>query len=360
MDREYRGKVLTLRKGSAGVSTEALRLFRIVMSNHGYLNGLKGLRSVCRTGCISLCAGAIILLPASCQKGQKIHDSADVLLEFGDSALTATAVNARIPAGLSPEDSTALFQKIVETWVEDMLLTDMAAERIDNLDEIEEKVAAYRRQLIIARYLRIVRDNSRRKADSDAVRSYFDAHSADMKLETPVVKGIYVKVPSNSDRLDDIRKWVRTATDVAVDNLEKYGLGQALQYDYFKDKWIDWQTISEAIPYRFENPEAFLSTLVAPSSNEKEKEGHQPPQGPARGFFETEFGGAVYMLHISAWLPSGSEMPYEFAATRIAAMLEEQDATESQRRLVASLYQRAKRDKMLRIISYDPGLDKKK
>lgn len=346
-------RILSLRKRGCVESV-------IVMGSASLCNGVKYRR---HRGMLAGSAFAMAVITAasllgSCGEKKRNTDRADVLIEFGDSALTATEVLARIPSGLAPEDSAAMFQKIVQTWVEEMLLTDMAEERIDNLDEIEEKVAAYRRQLIVGRYLRMMRDNNQRKAEESHIRSYYDAHSAEMKLETPAVKGIYVKVPSNTDRLDDIRKWVKLATDAAVDNLEKYGLGQALQYDYFKDRWIDWQTIAEAIPYRFSDPDAFLSTLVASTTESDLSEGRQPATRPARGYFETESGGSVYMLHISSWLPSGSPMPYEFAAGRIAAMLEEQDAAESQRRLIGSLYKRAKKEKSLRLINYDPGLDK--
>lgn len=310
--------------------------------------------------CVAAVAVASMLAVSSCgEKKADVSDRADVLLEFGDSALTRSDVVARIPVGIAPDDSARLFRQIVENWVEDMLLTDMAEDRIGNLDRIERKVKAYRRQLIVAEYLRSVRDNGRNVADDDAVRSYFDAHRKEMLLEAPIVKGIYVKLPADAERLDDVRKWVRSASESSVDKLEHYGLGQALQYDYFENRWLDWQSLAEEIPYRFSDPDAFLSTLVAPDSD-KDSGASTPAQGPARGFFETQAGGSVYMLHVSRWIPSGSEMPYEFASPRIASMIEQQNAAEYQKALVASLYRRAKKEKVLRIVNYDPGIDKKK
>lgn len=296
----------------------------------------------------------------SCGNGGKNAGSAgDVLLEYGDSMLRKSEVVAKIPTGLTPADSSALFRTIVENWVEEMLLAEMAEERIDDIDEIERKVAAYRRQLIVARYLRSIREAGRRRADKESIQEYYNAHSSEMKLETPIVKGIYVKVPANSESLDDIRKWVRSATDTSIDNLEKYGLGQALQYDYFKDKWLDWQTIADQIPYRFYDPENFLAGLTGPGESMEDKHGKKDTAGNG-GYFETEKGGSVYMLHITAWLPAGSEMPYEFATSRIAQTIEERETADYERRLISSLYKRARKEKKLRIISFDPALDKKK
>lgn len=273
--------------------------------------------------------------------------------------LRKSEVVARIPVGISEQDSAALFRTIVETWVEEMLLTDMAEERIGNLDEIEQKVADYRRKLIVASYLQTVRDNGRRHADSETIRRYYEAHRKDMHLETPAVKGIYVKMPSGSDRVEYVRRWVKSATDASVDNLEKYGLAQALQYDYFKDKWLDWQTIAEEIPYRFDDPEAFLSGLMPPDTIRDKSKKKSGTQVTSEGYFETEHGGAVYMLHIAGWLPAGSEMPYDFAARRIAPMLEEREAAATERRLIKSLYQKAKKEKRLRIVGFDPAIDRK-
>lgn len=301
---------------------------------------------------------ACVLMSGGCGDKEHMPDRADVLLEIGDSMLRKSDVVARIPVGLSPADSAALFRTIVRTWVEEMLLCDMAEERIGNLDEIESKVADYRRKLIVASYLQTVRDNGRRTSDSESVRRYFEAHRSEMHLEAPAVKGIYVKMPSGAERVDDVRRWVKSATDASVDNLEKYGLAQALQYDYFKDKWIDWQTIAEEIPYRFSDPEAFLSGLLPAESVASESNKKAERKAAKGGYFETENGGAVYMLHISGWLPSGSEMPYDLAASRITPMLEDREAAATEQRLVRSLYQKAKKEKRLRIVSFDPGLDK--
>lgn len=321
-------------------------------------SGRYSLRGIVRKGravAVMACSLAYALaITSSCGEGKKVAGNADALLEFGDSVLTKSEVVAKIPVGISAADSAAMFRTIVERWVEDMLLIDMAEERIDDLDEIERKVDDYRRQLIVARYLATVRANGRRRPTRESLKAYYETHADDMILETPLVKGIYVKVASRSERLDDIKKWVRSGSDAAVDNLEKYGLGQALQYDYFKDRWLDWSTIAEQIPYRFSNPETFLDSLTGRRTsgvNIEESANGNP------GFFETEKGGAVYLLHVSQWLPSGSAMPYEFAASLISNILEGQEAEAYERRLINSLYKKAKKEKRLRIVSYDPALD---
>lgn len=279
----------------------------------------------------------LFIFPACSEKEGKESSRADVLLEFGDSSLLRSYVVERIPIGISAADSARLFRAIVRNWVEDMLLADMASERLGNLAEIEEKVNNYRRQLIVAEYLKVVSDNGRRNADMSKVRDYFVNHGNELLLEAPAVKGIYVKVPDNAERLEDIRSWVRSGNDAAVDRLEKYGLGQALQYEYFKDRWIDWQSIAEEIPYRFSDAETFLKK---------------------NSFFETSSGGSTYFLHVSEWIPAGEKMPYEFAARRISEILAQQNAEAYRKSLVSSLYQRARKEKQLRIISYDPGMDK--
>lgn len=256
----------------------------------------------------------------------RAHDS-EIVAEVGDSILTLPDVERRIPYGISPTDSAALFNSIVDGWVERLLLEDLGNENIDDMERIERMVDEYRRKLIVASYRRSLRASHRWSVPEDSIRGYFRAHAAELTLGRPVIKGLYVKVPADVSRLPDIRRWMMTATPDAIDDLEKYGLGDAVEYSFFPDRWTDWNLLSRKIPYRFGDPDEFV--------------------GRNRNF-ETTSGGMTYILHISASLPSGEPMPYEVAAPMIAEILEGEAGESYERRLIADLYARARREGRLR------------
>ncbi len=257
----------------------------------------------------------------------------DLLVMLGDSALYEHEVVARIPAGIAPDDSARLFAGVVDSWIEDQLLMQVALDNLADVDEIDRLVEQYRRELIVSRYLSRVRENGRGRVDEKDVRAYYARHSGEMLTERPLVRGAYLKVSAREPKLDRLRKWMAEASPRTFENIEKHGLDHAQEYDYFGDRWVDWQMVARQIPYRFYDAEAFLESNTD---------------------FETSYGDWVYMLHIADYLPAGSVMPYEFARTQITEWLEQQVMRETERRLVQRLVSQALDNRMLRGIGYDP------
>lgn len=273
----------------------------------------------------------VLLLLSACGKDseeRKTPADADAILTVGDSTLTMTDVVTRIPAGLEEEDSIAMHQAIVRNWLEQMLLSEIAVENIDDLDRIEKMVSEYRKRLIIESYRRKLRESRTSDVATDSLREYYAAHREELVLDRPVVKGLFLKIPANAQRIGDIRRWMATATPSAIDNLERYGLNDAIKYSFFEDKWMDFQTIVEQIPYRFFDTDAFVE---------------------ATPNFETTYGGITYILHISDFMKSGSEMPFEVAAPLIRETLQGQAGETYERKLLTSLYNRAVKSGKLKI-----------
>lgn len=280
-----------------------------------------------------LAAVALSLPLVACHKEQKISPGDDVLIAMGDSVLRRSEVVARIPVGIAPEDSAALFRRIVNNWVETMVLTDFATRRLPNLDEIEDQVAAYRNRLIVSSYLKQMRDTRQETVNQDSVKAFYNAHKGEMVVERPLVKGIYMKVSDDAPNLAKMRHSVFDASDESIDNLEKNWIADAIQYDYFADEWIDWEVVADEIPYRFFDVDAFLESTKN---------------------FETSSNGSTYLLHISQYLPTGSQMPFEFAAKRISAMFLERKKSQYEDNLVRQLVKNAIERKQLVAVGYNP------
>lgn len=270
---------------------------------------------------------------SSCGGDDSKSPAGDVLVAMGDSTLTLSDVVSRIPVGIDEADSVALFHKIVDNWIEGMVLADMARTKLSDLDRIESMVAEYRNRLIVAEYLKKMRVGKKFKVSSDSVRAFYDAHRAEMVTETPLVKGIYLKVADGAGAIDEIRRCVFDASGASIDELEKKWAGDAIQYDYFENEWIDWTVIADQIPYRFYDPDAFLASTVN---------------------FETSCNGSTYFLHIGGYLPSGSETPFEFASPRISSLLEQAKMASYEEALVNALIKKAMSENNLVAVGYDP------
>ncbi len=282
---------------------------------------------------LTLIAAAIGWL-GSCNREETPKVSEElVLLSVGDSILTMQDVVRHIPAGLAEEDSIVLFNSIVDTWVQDLILVDMATENLPDMDRINRMVADYRNRLIMMEYRRRKKENTPLAIHDADIRKYYEANADDMRLEHPVIKGIYIKVPSNADRLENIRQWVFSATTESIDKLEKYGLKGAMQYDWFGNRWVDWEVVADQIPYRFYDADAFVESTVN---------------------FETEYNGSTYFLHITEFLKSGDVMPYSFAKEQIQESMIQSGKRDMDARLMQSLFNNALKTGKLKAVSFDP------
>lgn len=237
----------------------------------------------------------ILLIAIGCgrKKTETIDSDIEFVAQYRDSVLRMSDILRRLPPGISPADSAALIRKITDQWIEGFLIEDLAAGQIDDMDRIDALTASYRRSLIADSYRRKMRSNGVQPVDMQGVKAYYKAHSSELRLERPVVKGIYIRVPASSRHIDDIRQWMRQADPDSYDALENTGRREATAFRYFADQWTDFDIISAEIPSRLGDGDRFVETT---------------------DYYETELNGTIYILRLTDFRKSGASMPEEYAA----------------------------------------------
>ena len=217
----------------------------------------------------------------------------DFVAQYRDSVLRLSDVVRQLPAGITGADSAALIRKMADQWIEGFLIEDLAAGQIDDIDRIDELTAAYRRSLIADSYRRKMRRNGVQPVDMDGVKAYYRTHAPELRLERPIVKGLFIRIPASSRHLDDIRQWMRQADQDSYDALENTGRREATAFRYFADQWTDFDMIAGEIPSRLGDADRFVESTVD---------------------YETELNGMVYILHLTDHRKSGTVMPEDYAA----------------------------------------------
>lgn len=266
----------------------------------------------------------------SCHRADstKVEPQDDIVAVYRDSVLRLGDIMRLLPPDISSADSLSLSKSITENWIDGLLIEDLAASQIDDLDRIEQLTARYRRSLIADSYRRKMREKGIQQVDMDSVRSYYRRHSASLHLERPIVKGLYIKVPATSRHLDEIRSWMRNPGAEAYDALETTGLAEAVQYEYFADRWMDFDFLAGEIPFRFDDADRF----VADNTD-----------------FETEWNGMIYILHIGDRRTSGQLMPEEYAAPLIEERMKSTNLSLYEEGLLKALRKTAIEKKILLI-----------
>lgn len=262
----------------------------------------------------------LLILMASCHEDKPVT-AGDVLATVGDKSLPRTQLQADMPAGLAPADSIMFVHAYVRSWIDRTLISDIASRDID-MKQIDRMVDDYRNELIMWEYTRrMFETKGRRQIPEDTLRAYYDTHRNEFITQRPMVKGLYLKVDAEAPNLKEIRRLYRSKKQSDVDKLEKSLLSGAVHYDYFRDRWIDWEQIELRIPCDFG---ASGSQFLRSQRN-----------------LDFENDGFVYLLDINDILPAGSVMPYETALPLITDRYSYYDRRKYEASLRKSLFDHA-------------------
>ncbi len=273
-----------------------------------------------------------ILLGIGCKRKEANSEpQKEILVQIGDSILYQSDVERQIPSGLNSEDSLSLFKSITERWIRNLIMTEIAASNIKDIEKINKLTEQYRNDLIVDAYLKS-KEEEIEDIPNSAIQAYYKANEQDMLAKSPLIRGIYLKIPENEDKISSIRKWLKDGSASSIDKLEKNGLTNAAQYDFFKNQWIEWSDVAEKIPYRFYDADAFLGTTK---------------------FFETTYEGWTYMLYIYDCTHTGDKLPKEYAIKRVKEILRNEKLQDLRENLLIDLYKKGINDKRITPGLYD-------
>lgn len=225
------------------------------------------------------------------------HKGQTPLVEVDGNFLYKEDLQAVLPEGLSQDDSLLFAEHYIRNWAEEVLLYNKAQSNIPDNGAIEKLVENYRKALIIHTYQQeLIEQKLMKEIPEEELVKYYEEHKDLFKLDRPLMKGLFIKVPLTAPQLNNVRKWYKTESQDAVDHLEKYSFQNAVKYDYFYDKWVSADDVLDLIPA---------------SENRINQKGH----------VELKDSAFYYFLNVSDYRRAGEEEPYEFAMPKVRDML---------------------------------------
>lgn len=236
------------------------------------------------------------LIMTACSHKQSAPTEEPWLARVDNNRITVEEVRKAVPSGLNEEDSIRFVRAYVNNWVESHLISQVASDEVD-MEQVDRLVEEYRRNLIVNLYRRAMFETHAKDIADDTVAAYYAAHSDEWHLERPMVKGTYLKLPDDATNLRTVRRLYNSSRPADIDRLEKEVLSTAVHYDYFRDRWVDWEQIESRIPYAFgDDPSTWLSRNKT---------------------LDLTTGGFTYLLSITDILPVGSPTPIEGVRSEI-------------------------------------------
>ncbi|MCQ4914493.1 peptidylprolyl isomerase [Bacteroides nordii] len=249
------------------------------------------------------------------------HRGKTPLVEVNGTFLYKEDLQSVLPAGLTKDDSLLFAEHYIRTWVEDLLLYEKAQNNIPDNEEIDRLVENYRKALIMHTYQEeLIGQRLTKDIPEQEIAEYYEKNKELFKLDRPLVKGLFIKVPLTAPQLINVRKWYKSEAQEAVEHLEKYSFQNAVKYEYFYDKWVSLADILDLIPLKTDSPEEYIN-----------KNRH----------VELKDTAFYYFLNVSDYRAVGEQEPYEFAMPEAKDMLVNIKRVDFMRQVKDDLYKRA-------------------
>lgn len=230
------------------------------------------------------------------------HRGKTPLVQVGDNFLYKEDVTLAIPPGVSKKDSADIADKFIRNWIDDMLLFVKAEGNIPDDAKIDELVKSYRMQLITHTYLeQIVSQEVEGNISDSEIEEFYNKNKNIFLVSEPYVKGLFIKVPKTASGISKVKQWYKDKSEVSIDRLEKYGLRNAVDYEYFYDRWRPLNEILLRLPLK---------------EGEKEKIFMQKDKN-----LEVSDSAFYYFLHMEEFLKEGEILPLEYAGKEVKEMI---------------------------------------
>lgn len=243
---------------------------------------------------------AFVLLASGCTETVD-HKGKTPLVQVGDNYLYMEDVMAVTPPGISEKDSAEMADRYIKNWIDDMLLYAKAEGNIPDDAGINELVNSYRRELITHTYIeQIVSQEVESLIPDSEVEEYYNENKDAFLAVGPYIKGLYIKVPKTASGISQVRQWYKDGSERSVDKIEKYGLRNAVDYEYFYDRW---RSVND-----------FFLRLPTDADKEKNNIGKNKN-------IELSDSAFYYFLHIEDYLGKGEILPLEYAGKDIREII---------------------------------------
>lgn len=263
---------------------------------------------------------AFVLLASGCTETVD-HKGKTPLVQVGDNYLYMEDVMAVTPPGISEKDSAEMADRYIKNWIDDMLLYAKAEGNIPDDAGINELVNSYRRELITHTYIeQIVSQEVENLISDSEVEEYYNENKDAFLAVEPYIKGLYIKVPKTASGISQVRQWYKDGSERSVDKIEKYGLRNAVNYEYFYDRW---RSVND-----------FFLRLPTDADKEKNNIGKNKN-------IELSDSAFYYFLHIGDYLGKGEILPLEYAGKDIREIIMNNKRVEFITKMKKDLYDEA-------------------
>jgi hypothetical protein len=205
-----------------------------------------------------------------------------------------------------------------------LLVYKKAVENLSQTKEVEKMVENYRRSLMIYEYQqRVLNERFKSEMSEDEIKRYYDEHRSRFTSDNHLIKGVFLKVPSNAPKLASLKQLLAHPDEKNMPRIESYSVQYASVFNYFMDQWTPLNEVVGSVSSLSEKGSGLLL------------ENH---------LFEVNENGSCYLLYVSEQVSKGDIAPFEYIKPVVINVMLNAGKTAFLKQLEADLRKKAIED----------------
>ena len=272
----------------------------------------------------------IFSLLSGCSYFSKSSSGDVVIAKVGSKVLLQRELASALQGGITKADSVNQAKDYIQRWIKQELMLQLAEENLsDDQKDVQRELDEYRTSLIIHRYQQqLISQKLDTVLTPENIRQFYELNPQKFILDQHIVKAIYIEIPKNVAKPDQLKRWMSTRDDKSRTELEKYSFQYALKFDNFNEQWVSYSQIKSRMPISFTNLDAILKR---------------------NSFVESTDDTKYYLAAIKDFRLMGDKAPFEFVKNRIANLILNNRKMELIEELQKNIYQKGKNENLFNI-----------
>ena len=249
------------------------------------------------------------------------NSTSNAVAHLGDAELTMEELRERIPNNISAEDSAALAQEIIQSWLKDALVLQEAEKMSDEEKlAVERRIEDYRKSLLIYSYEQEwIKKNMDTVVTDEQIRSYYEANKASMKVNEHFLKLKFCSLPEKSK---DAKNMSTAFESEDVATWEAFCVQSGAKHYLNYSTYINWEQFAQLIPLAIADRSQFLTQATSTQ--------------------KINLNGEIFWVKIGSYLLPGDSSPLEMVRSNIASILLNIRKQELLQKMRNGLYDQAK------------------
>lgn len=165
-------------------------------------------------------------------------------------------LNEEVPEHISRADSAKLARRRIMDWVREQVLlqraeTELAEEELN----LEERLADYRRSLLVHSYQKKLVERRLDSTVTDAdIRSYYEENSEDFQLDGPALSVRLLRLDSMVPALRGVAQLIRSGEKGDLERLKERCRDHQIAYRLPDKRWYRLSELPDAGPFKGTDP----------------------------------------------------------------------------------------------------------